>query len=194
MKKYLSILLISILISGCVIQSLNKFYTDETKVNLDQINGEWIPEKLIGKDVKDKKLTPWKFASDHIETYDGDNIHSKLDCVYFKVGNYYFIDFTAGEPNFKTNSYWGAGVILVHSLCRVIFDNDTLVITPLNYEWVKEMVKNNRLKLSFVRSDSGDYDMIFTASSKEWVEFLRNYGANSEAFSEKQNCAFKRKK
>ena len=87
--------------TGCFIQSIYPFYTEETKVELNEINGEWVSIVQLGDDVEKKKITPWSFSNKSIVSYDEKNIKSKIDCTYFKVGENLFIDTKADEPDTK---------------------------------------------------------------------------------------------
>ncbi len=148
----------------------------------------------MGNDVSNKKITSWKFTEKSIETYDEENIYSKLDVVYFKVGDNHFIDLTAGEPKFETNFYWGAGLTLVHSLCKIEIDKDTLTITPLDIEWFTDKIKNKQLNISYVKAIHEDSNYIFTSTPKEWVAFLIKYGNDPDLFNEEYRFVFKKKK
>ena len=107
MKIKLLLLLSCVLLSGCYIQSLNKFYTDDRKVELPQIEGAWLPTVQIGQDVSNKNISPWVFTEDKIESYDVDNKFAELEVVYFKIDDSLFMDFSAGKPFKDTKEQFG---------------------------------------------------------------------------------------
>ena len=189
-------LLLCVFLSGCYVQSLNKFYTEDLKVDLPQIYGEWESVIHMGEDVSDKKISPWIFSADTIETHDEDNKYSELEVTYFGIADKLFLDFTAGEPtkgsaDFK-NFFWGAGVTLTHSLCQVSFADGALVLIPLNLEWFEGRRKKDELGLSFVKADK-DSNTIFTASAEQWVSFLQEHASDGGVFDENHKFVFKKK-
>jgi hypothetical protein len=195
MKRYLPFLL-CILLSGCYVQSLNKFYTDDLKVELPQITGEWISTIHFGDDVSNKKISPWKFTENAIETYDSDDKYSELEVVYFRIGNNLLMDYTAGEPSKDDskscgNVFWSTGIALTHSLCRIIIKDDSLIMIPMNIEWLAEKIENKTLTLSFIKADK-DSNYIFTASSEQWVEFLKTHADDKGLFDEDLRFEFKK--
>ena len=115
-KSCLCLVAISIL-TGCVLQSLNKFYTDESRIPLPAVCGEWQGVEKDAKDTneneKDKvtpMMKPWKFTEDNLVAYDEKNVASNIKTVYFKAGENIFVDCSSGEldkeKNNCVNGYW----------------------------------------------------------------------------------------
>jgi len=197
MKKIILPLLLSVFLSGCYVQSLYKFYTDDLKIELPQIVGDWTSEILMGEDVSNKKISPWKFTQQNtIETYDKDNRYSELEVVYFRIGDNIFIDFTAGNPLRESrdfcNFFWGAGITLTHSLCKVSIEDNNLIIIPLNIKWFEDRIEKKKLGLSFVKADK-DSNYIFTAPTNQWILFLKKYADDQDVFDEEYRFVFKKK-
>jgi hypothetical protein len=205
MKNKVLLIFFCFLLSGCYIQSLNKFYTNDLKIELPQISGEWIPLNPEGKDVSDKSIPPWKFSNYEgnsegtIDTFDvefkGNNKYSELEVAYFKIGDNIFMDYTAGELSGHRllhgeigNFFWTTGVTITHSVCKIIFENDHLIIIPINYKWFEDRINENTMNLSFIRTDN----YIFTATTEQWVSFLKTYGSDKDVFSEKNKFVFKK--
>lgn len=191
MKKLLFLCSLFALVSGCFIQSIHPFYTEETKVKLDTINGEWLSVVQSGKNVENKKISPWSFKDETLITYDEKNIKSKLECTYFKAGNNLFIDTIAGEPDTEANAFWVAGIALVHTVCKVTLNKNTLELTPINFDWFEKRIKEKKLDLSYEEVKDGNY--IFTVTPEAWIKFLKKYGDDSEVFNKKNNFSFHRK-
>ena len=192
MKNKFLPLLLCICLSGCYVQSLNKFYTDNLKVELPEIQGEWIPITLEGRDASEDKLPQWKFTRKTIEIHDFDNKYSELKVVYFKIGNNLFMDFTAGEPAADSSSeirvsYWSTVILPVHSLCRITISEDSLVMVPISFDWLEE--RDEALALSSVKTDN---HLLFTASPEQWVEILKTHGDDEDLFDEGLKFEFKK--
>ena len=64
-----------VLLSGCVVQSVNPFYTEASVLAYPDIEGSWILLKSYGEPVKDSsKVLPWKIAADKLTAYDDKGI------------------------------------------------------------------------------------------------------------------------
>ncbi|MBN2544120.1 hypothetical protein JXI42_14765 [bacterium] len=196
MRIKLLAIVLCFMLSGCYIQSLSKFYTEDLVVELPQIIGEWESVIQIGDSVSEKNISPWVFMEDKVASYDENNLYSELDVAYFKIGDVYLIDFTAGSASKDDeelgNPFWGVGITLTHSLCKIDLDRDYLVITPLNFEWFEDKIKDSTLILDYVIPDE-ESNYIFTASSSDWVEFLKKHIEDEGLFAEKYKFVFKRK-
>jgi hypothetical protein len=194
--KILSVLL-CILLSGCIVHSLNVFYTPDLKVKLPEITGEWILASKGEEDLPAKNPFRWNLTENEIEMYD-DQGYSSLKVVFFKIGKNIFMDFTAGNSSKKTSENENAllvlGITRVHSLCKVLSKGDELTLVPLNFIWFRDRIKENKLNVSFVKVDNGVNDYIFTASPKEWVTFLEKYGNDHKLFMESESLRFVFKK
>ena len=196
MKKPILALFLCAFLSGCYVQSLNRFYTEDLQVDLPQIVGEWLSTVQMGEDVTRENVSPWRFTAKTIETYDENNKFSELETAYFKIGDSLFMDFTAGNPLKDSaefcNIYWGAGITLTHSLCKVSLDGNRLVLIPLNFDWFEERIKEKKLQLSFVKADK-ESNYIFTVPASRWVFFLKKYARDKEVFDEKYKFVFQKK-
>ncbi|MDT8389688.1 MAG: hypothetical protein RRC34_04165 [Lentisphaeria bacterium] len=196
MRKSLFLFPVCFALCGCYVQSLNTFFTDDLKIELSDIEGQWVSVAQAGEAMEGEKITPWVFGEETIGTYDGKNNFSELDVTYFKIGETVYMDFTAGEPgdDFEKvcNSFWVAGITPVHSLCKVILQGDTLVMIPMSYEWFEKRIKEKTLKLHYVKAGEESLP-VFTVSSKEWVAFLKQHGDDKTLFNEKYRYVFSRK-
>ena len=182
------IVMLSLIASGCYVQSLNVFYTDDAKVDLPEIVGDWKSEIQIGESVTNKQITSWTFTTNTVDTYDKANVYSELKAVYFKVGGTCFMDFTAGDLSKGDkrnvfNDYWAASVTPVHSLCKVDVKGDRLTLIAPDVTWLTDRMKKGRLNLSYVKSKDKDSNYIFTATPKEWMTFLRKHKDSEELFN-----------
>ena len=186
MRKKVFILAVFFIIlgtSGCFVKSLNPFYTDEYKVDLPQIMGEWKLLSTFGNDVSEKEINFWRFSDDKIETYDEHNTVSEIEATYFKVNGNDFVDWMPGEVSEShVNLYWALLVFPAHTVFRVKMSDDTLLLIPLDPEWLKSLVQEKKLSLPFVESDEDDENTLYTVKPEEWIEFLKDYGNNEDAF------------
>ena len=194
MKNVILVTILSLLVSGCYVQSLNVFYTDDAKTSVPELIGEWKPEIQMGESVTNKQITSWRFTTNTVETYDEDNTYSELEVVYFKVKDSYFMDFTAGEPlkdkDSFGNFYWGAGLTLVHSLCKLEIKENELIIIPLDLEWFTDRIDEGKMTLPWVKAKHKDSNYIFTATPEEWMKFLKKHKDSNSVFNPEYKFVF----
>lgn len=185
-----------LLLSGCIVKSLNKFYTSESRINLPEICGTW---KLVPKESEKKKEQniKWNFQENTILTTDENGIQSPLDAVYFKVGNNIFVDLYPGkldDKNKTVNGYWMSCVEPVHTLCKVVLVEDSLKLIIPNVQKIKSACSEGRANLKFVDRENLNEIEIFISSADEWIKFLTEFGDDSEIFKEDSALYFSREK
>ncbi len=188
------LILISLLLAGCYIPSLNPFYTKDASIDLKGINGEWLLLKEFGEDVSGKSIRPWVFRDDEVKAYNQDDQSAELNVEYFNVDDTIFIDVSAGEPEGfpKMCPWWGIHLQPLHTVYKVSLSEDSLTITPLNPEWFKTSLKNKKISIPFVETQ--DEQLIVTAQSEEWIAFLKEYGSNDAVFLLQNQSILQRKR
>jgi len=192
-KFIIFLLLMAAGLSGCIVQSINRFYTNDLKVELKEIRGKWKLLKDPNGDVSEEDIKPWVFSDSELLTVDNKNRSSRFDIVVFKVEDTFFIDFMASSPE-NESEYWSYAVAPKHILARLDIDkeNGRLVLTPLDYEWFEERIKNKDKDLKFVQAEE-DYEIPqFTLSSLEWVAFLKKHLNDKGMFSYKHRIILSR--
>ncbi len=79
----------------------------------------------------------------------------------------------------------------LHSLYRVRVDSATLVLTPLNRDWILSQLEQDRLGLA--GRTIADEAVVLTSSTRQLRDFLRDYGNSVEAFPSQGQLAFQRR-
>jgi hypothetical protein len=181
-------------LSGCIVQSIQPFYTGESVIELPSIRGRWRLVTIEGKEAE-KQERPWEFTKDEIETYDGD-ISSKISVTYFKVMDAVLADVTVAplRSDEGPNVWWTIHVMPVHSLWKVDLLGDSLALTPLSYTWMRNLLAKKEAALSHTRSDDKDFRTLLTGSSKELTVFLKKNATNPQAFLRTESYVFDRVK
>ena len=192
---FVFILPIIIALNGCVVHSLEPFFTAENKIEMPaSIVGEWLPVTLEGDDVSGKGLTSWKFGNDSVLCYDKKNLSGNIDVIFFKVNNGLFCDTQAGSPdNTVINQYWIFHLYSFHTLCKVVQKDDTLTFIPLNLTWIDEKVRSGTVEVPFIEWKNEE-TILFTASPEQWEGFIKEHGSDPELFSREHMFVLKRKK
>ncbi len=185
MRKTTTLLfLLTILIfpSGCIVQSIHPFLTKDAEISFPEIDGEWVDSETKSKDIPVK---PWIFKGKLLQTFDEDGVEGPLEISYFKIGESIFMDITltdqSDEP-INRNEWWQANVLSVHTLCKVKLDGDSLVLIPLDYNWLKDAISNNKVTLPYINQNL-DIDILFTATPADWMAFLNEHKDNDQIYA-----------
>jgi hypothetical protein len=195
-KSFVLLFSLSLLIfSGCVVQSLNPFYTEDAAVKLPELNGSWYLVKTGKDDASADYKSPWVLKDNgEFRTFDDKGNSGVLEVKFFKVDGVVFIDLYPGDiEESKVNFWWAMHVVPVHSLCKVKADKDQMSLIPLDYNWLQDQLKAGKVKLPFLKADNEDI-FIFSASSSKWMALLKELKDNEEAFPPERAYVFKRKK
>lgn len=177
-----------ILLSGCIVQSVNPFYAKESIADLPALYGKWV---LKQSSVDEGLNREWTFSADKIMLPDTKTGSSTLSSRFFRIDDMLFLDAIADAPPDALSVWWVLHVTPVHTVSRVIADNKTMKIIPLDASWMEEAVKKKTVTLPSVwHQEQNAY--LFTASAADWKEFLKKYGKDQNVFPEKEAFVFVR--
>lgn len=188
---------LALLLTGCVIHSIDPFCTEKSQVEPKELLGKWQLWRSAGEDVSAKKITPWTLESGtgktcKLSTFDDKDAGAEFEVTFFKLGDDWFLDFTPEKvaEETKLNSYWAFAVHPTHGVCKVMMETNELRLIPLSYDWVTDGVKKKELTLPYV----GKLDdcPLFTASPEQWETLLRKNASNTNAFPAKTAFVLKR--
>ena len=186
------LLCIPVLVTGCLIQSLTPFYTEESLIQFPGIYGSWRLIRDDSGDVSNADIPPWQFTGGRITTFDGRGLEAKQQVKYFSIDDTVFMDITAGDPHTSSISeIWAMHVAPVHTLVKVTIKKDTLILTPLNYDWFESALISNLIALPAIKLETANMT-VFNPGPETWMAFLRKYKDQKEIFSEKLRYEFKR--
>lgn len=187
--KLLFLILASILISGCVVQSIGPYGTKDNLAEVPlQIIGKWKAIQLLGDDVSDKSLSNWEFLKDGVTSFDSSNTKCTLVSQYFKINNELFCSIAANNHD-NINGLFQLNTFPVVTCHKVIYTKDDLIFIPLNFEKIKKLIANKELN-NFVRSGCDGNLILFTEPPETWSTILRKYSNDNELFDTKLQCKF----
>ncbi|MBA4371400.1 MAG: hypothetical protein C0402_00915 [Thermodesulfovibrio sp.] len=184
--KMLPLLTVALFLASCIVQSVNRFYTETSVCAVPAIAGEWRPLDDKGSPAPVK---PWIFGENKVLTYEKNNAPANLKVTYFSVGKAFFMDSTADDPGEGANQWWSMHVFPVHIVAKIEIQDNRLTLTPLDYRWLEKAIKAKTITLSHIIQKEGD-TLLFTASPEEWSGFLKKYAADKEVFSETNALRF----
>lgn len=177
MRKILPVISLCFFLAGCVLGSVNAFYTPDLVVDVSELNGQWTYEDT--KDPSDNALVVIQKGTITISDKGAPPADARL--TFFKVGDELFADIYPQDGQLKFDLV-GDGVP-VHLICLVKQDNGRLLFNPLDYEWLIKQAGSGAINIPYKKSDSQTAsDVVLTASPEEWVGFLKKYGNDPLAF------------
>jgi hypothetical protein len=185
-RVFLALAVAVFFISGCIVQSLNPYYTKESVTTVPGITGEW---RLLDEKGNPAPGRPWVFQKDKVLTYEKKTAEGTLRTTYFRIGEALFLDTLADDPGDGTNKWWTMHVFPVHLVSKVEIHDNRMALIPIDYDWIDRALKNRDVKLPHTRLKEGD-SVIFTASPEEWTEFLKKYSSDRNVFQEKNAVRF----
>lgn len=155
-----------------------------------EFDGTWLLLKESGDDVAGDPIKPWIFEGNKIITYDKSGTPGNLMVHYFKLKGMLFMDITTDEmPEREMNNWWSIHAMPIHTLCKVIIQEEKMILLPLNVEWFGKALEEKKILLPVVKDKER---FLVTATPEEWRSFLEQYSQDSEAFSVKLQFELKR--
>ena len=192
-KLLLIVLFSCFCFTGCIVQSLNPYFTENSVLEYPEVEGQWILVKEYGKDIISKNVKPWTIEGGLIQAYNQKDVKSALEATFFKVKDTLFLDIYPESPDETIGFYWTAHLVPVHCVYKVHLEKDRLTLTPLDYEWLKEECREGRVDLQS-QWYNDEKDFLFTASSSEWIVFLEKYRDNPKSFPSEKAYVLKSQK
>lgn len=167
MKRFLPLL--AVVLSGCLtVQALNPFYTEQTRIPLPELEGEWFKYEADHPNRTPTIKSTFVFHRDgkgyRLRCYENKG-QEDFVVVPFRVGTNTYIDFLQ-----KTND--------VHALYRVAFQGRTLSWNELDGDWLTNSIASGESKLPPPDRDESS-NLVFRASSQQWTDFLAGTGTNA---------------
>jgi len=181
---------------GCIVQSLNPFFTEGFVVNVPEVEGQWELTKHLGGDLKDK-VDPWVIGKAKatnatwytIRSFDTENHEGSLAATFFRIGDDLFCDISPAAGDSR-NRYAAFNTIRAHVLGRVVLKDDVLRFELLSRSWIEAATGRKEIDLSMVVR--GQSKVLFSAKSADWVAFLEKHGKTEGVFDSKRVMELKR--
>jgi hypothetical protein len=170
-----------LLLVGCV-PSLHPFYTDKDLVYEPKLEGRW-----LGNEGKDTYIFKHSGEKEYTLTmYSEDSIPADFDAHLFKLGKFLYLDIYPQNLQIK-NDFLAMHAIKTHTLSKLKINTDTIDISMIDPDNVKNLRDKKKLK---VKHETSDGDIMFTASTGELQEFIKKY--SKELFSKPQTLPRKK--
>lgn len=161
---------------GCVVYSLNPFMEEEDAVADEGLADTWEGE---GEE--------WIFTQateDGVDTFDVSREKGDTKYVYgaalFKLDGVMLINVAPHEDS--DFDWWDAGYLPMHQVMKYEREGGQLTLTPLSYEWVRDALKEKKVKIDHFTYQDDDDVTILTAPTKDLKKFLKECLKYEEAW------------
>ncbi|OGF58306.1 MAG: hypothetical protein A2Y62_18560 [Candidatus Fischerbacteria bacterium RBG_13_37_8] len=183
--KLLLLFLVVVVMSGCVVRSLQPLFTEKDLVFKTELVGTWTQP-----DAKAEEY--WQFEkgdeTSYKLIYKGEDGTAEFDVHLVKLKNNFFLDFLPTGLK-EGNDFYRFHFIESHSFARIWIEKDSFRMSVLNYDWFSKMIDNGKIKIAHEKVDD---TIIVTAATKDLQKILIKYADDKEAFPEAS--AWNRKK
>lgn len=168
-----------IIAAGCII-SVYPFYTKDKIVEMNGVDGYWQLNVALGRDVSKKQITPWKISGGTVVSYDSNDKRADFKIIFFKLNDQLFADVESITP--QGNEYSNLTVCPMHILLKANFKDDSMELTPFNWNWFNKPDNEQAKKLPHVLCNGDRKARLYIASPQEWEEFIKSNLTNPEIF------------
>jgi len=193
-KSNFLFILFALLLTSCIVNSLNPFYTNDVLYYEPKFVGNWVdkengvwnvkPFQEVFKEVKgdlDKeeyqRYSKYNNISYYVN-YEKDSAKSAFLVVPFKIKNQLFLDFSPIDDNESlegVNSLFKNHLIYSHSLAKFDITSDNEIkIKWLSSKKLEDLLDENKIKIKHEKVGL-DATVLLTANSEELVKFIEKY-------------------
>jgi hypothetical protein len=178
-----------VLITGCIVTSVNPLYTEKDLVFDPALVGAWSEGE--GKDL-------WAFEKAGEKKYkllhtDEKGRVGEFEAHLLKLDKYQFLDLHLVDPGEKEewqiNELAGLAIIIRpgHLFFKVSQIRPTLQLSALHEDWLKTLLEKdpNAIQHERIRFGTNDYRNVLTAKTKSLQKFVLKYADSPEAYGVK---------
>jgi len=116
-------------------------------------------------------------SSYQITYYEDEAKYSILTGTLFQINGVKYVDFTpAPDEDHFTSDMTSYHHVPVHTLARVQYCKDSILIYWYGDEWLNDLFEQNRIRIKHETVSLADYDrQLLTADTEELQKFIRKY-------------------
>ena len=193
-SKVVIMILAMVSMTGCLVSSLHPFFKPEDKIYAPAMEGHWIdgdssiwtisPDFYI-ESATGKKITDSTY---NVIYYEDDHSKAELMGTLFQLNGVDYVDFVPDPDEEHTRSEMTSWHhVPVHTLARVQYNKDSILIYWYGDEWLNELFEQNRIRIKHETVDAFDYDRhVLTAGTEELQKFIKKYANDPKTVEEIQ--------
>lgn len=181
-SKLMMIILALATMSGCLVSSLHPFYKEKDKIYEENLEGNWVDEDSCIWSIQPNEnsmgfMKGVKHDSSYIITYFEDDTEAILKATLFQLNGVDYVDFLPDPDEEHHNADMSAWHhVPVHTLARVQYSKDSILLYWYGDEWLIELFEQNRIRIKHESVESADYDrQLLTADTDELQKFIKKY-------------------
>lgn len=186
-------------ISSCLVSSLHPFFNKEDKIFDTSMVGYWMDGDssiwtILPNMVSQGFMEPEVNDSSYVITYyEDDQNYAVLTGTLFRLNDVDYVDFTPDlNEDHCTSDMTAYHHVPVHTLARVQYSKDSILLYWFGDEWLNELLEQNRIRIKHETVPGFDYDRnVLTASTDELQKFIKKY-ANDPMTSDEIEKIFAR--
>lgn len=182
-----------ILLSSCVVKSLNPFYTKKSISFDKRFIGKWSDSKkgvwsvmsFADEIIKENPIE--KMKEDDLQLYNAyrksyyiQRKYKGVETLYivtpFKINGQTFLDFYPLEHQEDIDNLLESHVVYSHSLVKYdVIDNGKIEVRWLDEDKIEKLFKEKKIKIKHKKIGALGEKYLLTASSKELEKFIKKY-------------------
>jgi hypothetical protein len=178
--------------TGCLVSSLHPFYKSGDKRFDPAMVGYWMDDDsciwtIFPSMVSETLMAPEKPDSTYAITYyEEENQVAILTGTLFNLNGVNYVDFAPRQNEAHcTSDMTCYHHVPVHTLARVQYNSDSILMFWYGESWLEELFEQNRIRINHETVTSSGYDrQVLTASTDELQKFIRKYANDPKTVEE----------
>ena len=191
-SKLIILVLALTAMSSCLVSSLHPFYKEKDKKFDTNMVGNWIdgdsciwtihPNMVFAGFMEDEEHD----GSYAITYYEEEESKSMLKATLFQLNDVDYVDFIP-DPNEDhcTSDMTTFHLIPVHTLARVQYSRDSILLFWYGDEWLNELIEQKRIRIKHETIPGFEYDrQVLSAPTDELQKFIKKYANDPKTAEE----------
>lgn len=191
------VILACLTMSGCLVSSLHPFFKAEDKIFEKELIGNWMDGDscvwvINANKSSDQFMSPEVLDSTFNVTYYEDDETTILVGTMFELDGEKYVDFVPDpDEDHCLSDMTSYHHIPVHTLARIEFKNDKVLLFWFGEEWLNKLFDENRVRIAHETVNIGStYSRhVLTAPTEELQKFIIKY-ANEDKITREIEAAF----
>ena len=186
-RKILSVLIVGLLFSSCVVFSFYPIYTEKDLFPNEILTGKWMDEDstfwTFEHPYKGEKVPENIDSTSYIlHTQDKDNKETEFDVHIIKLEGHYIVDFFLEDfDGYDDLGIAAFHIVPVHTFAKLTVDDNEIKFNWFDPEWLKELIEANKIRIH--HEDNGE-SILLTAKANELQKFVKKYVEEEDAFDD----------
>jgi len=189
-ENVISLLVIALGLSGCVVYSFYPLYSEKDLFANDYLLGNYYSFEdstswdftYLKKKIKNNEITDSTGYQLKVVENKDSSLTSYFIVHLIKIDGVLIADFLLDDYVKKKDvRLFDFHIIPVHTFAKVIIEKDKITFKWFNGECLKKLIEENRLR---IRHENNGEFILLTAKSAELQKFLKKYLHSEDAFKD----------